>query len=261
MENKKSKLWQLFSTTFLISASTSGGYAIVGLMKDKFVKKKQWLNEDEMIDLLAIAQSSPGPIAINTSILVGYRVCGIIGAIVTMLGTTLPPLIIMSIVAGFYEQFKDKTDLIRSCGLHMQEQLPPYVEIKKGEVVPYLHDLLDNHVRCMFGDRARFMLNLQVEYPDLYKELCTPLLEKTKNHLISALEEGVSNGYVRPGFNTELLFSYLMKHVYLVASDNDHMGNHHALDDIFNHSLMLILRGILTEKGVKALDALIEVKK
>lgn len=107
MENKKSKLWQLFSTTFLISASTSGGYAIVGLMKDKFVKKKQWLNEDEMIDLLAIAQSSPGPIAINTSILVGYRVCGIIGAIVTMLGTTLPPLIIMSIVAGFYEQFKD----------------------------------------------------------------------------------------------------------------------------------------------------------
>lgn len=160
-----------------------------------------------------------------------------------------------------YEQFKDKTDLIRSCVLHMQEQLPPYVEIKKGEVVPYLHDLLDNHVRCMFGDRARFMLNLQVEYPDLYKELCTPLLEKTKNHLISALEEGVSNGYVRPGFNTELLFSYLMKHVYLVASDNDHMGNHHALDDIFNHSLMLILRGILTEKGVKALDALIEVKK
>ena len=109
MEDKKYKLWQLFYTTFLISASTSGGYAIIGIMKDKFVNKKKWITEDEMVDLLAIAQSTPGPIAINTSILVGYRICGFIGAIVTMLGTTLPPLIIMSIVAACYEQFKDIT--------------------------------------------------------------------------------------------------------------------------------------------------------
>lgn len=107
MEIKENKLWQLFSTTFLISASTSGGYAIIGIMKDKFVNKKKWISEDEMIDLLAIAQSTPGPIAINTSILVGYRICGFVGAIVTMLGTTLPPLIIMSVVAAFYQQFKD----------------------------------------------------------------------------------------------------------------------------------------------------------
>lgn len=107
MNNKTERLWQLFSTSFLISASTSGGYAIVGIMKDKFVNKKKWLSEDEMVDLLAIAQSTPGPIAINTSVLVGYRVCGFLGAIVTMLGTTLPPLIIMSIVAVFYEQFKN----------------------------------------------------------------------------------------------------------------------------------------------------------
>lgn len=107
MESKLNKLWQLFSTTFLISASTSGGYAIVGMMKDKFVNKKKWLSEDEMLDLLAIAQSTPGPIAINTSVLVGYRVCGLLGGVITMLGTTLPPLIIMSIVAMCYEQFKD----------------------------------------------------------------------------------------------------------------------------------------------------------
>ena len=74
METKTKKLWQLFSTTFLISASTSGGYAIVGLIKQRFVKEKGWIEEDEMVDLLAIAQSSPGPIAINTSILVGYNV-------------------------------------------------------------------------------------------------------------------------------------------------------------------------------------------
>lgn len=107
MKNSVKKLWGLFSTTFLISASTSGGYAIVGMMKDKFVNKKNWLNEDEMVDLLAIGQSVPGPIAINTSVLVGYRVAGLLGAIVTMLGTTLPPLIIMTIVSSCYEQFKD----------------------------------------------------------------------------------------------------------------------------------------------------------
>lgn len=107
MENRAKKLFELFYTTFLISASTSGGYAIVGIMKDKFVNKKKWISEDEMVDLLAIAQSSPGPIAINTSVLVGYRVCGLAGAIITVLGTTLPPLIIMSIVSTFYEMFKD----------------------------------------------------------------------------------------------------------------------------------------------------------
>lgn len=107
MEKNRKNLLDLFITTFLISASTSGGYAIVGLMKDKFVNKKGWLSQDEMMDLLAIAQSCPGPIAINTSVLVGYRVFGMFGAIVTVLGTTLPPLIIMTVVSIFYEQFKD----------------------------------------------------------------------------------------------------------------------------------------------------------
>lgn len=109
MEDNKNKLWDLFSTTFLISASTSGGYAIVGIMKEKFVNKKKWIEENEMIDLLAIAQSTPGPIAINTSILVGYRIAGLAGAFITLFGTVLPPLIIMSIVATCYEQFKDIT--------------------------------------------------------------------------------------------------------------------------------------------------------
>ena len=104
---KRNRLWQLFSTTFLISASTSGGYTIVSIMKDKFVNKNKWLSENEMLDLLAIAQSTPGPIAINTSVLVGYKVAGIAGALITVLGTTLPPLIIMSIVATFYNYFSD----------------------------------------------------------------------------------------------------------------------------------------------------------
>lgn len=160
-----------------------------------------------------------------------------------------------------YEQFEDKTDLIRSCVQHLQEQIPPYVRVETDEdVVSYLYDLLHNHVRVLFGERARFILNLQENYPELYEELFAPLLEKTKGELISALQEGMVSGYVRSGFDTELLFSYMMKHVYLVASDHDDMAKDHTLDELFNHSLLLPLRGLLTDKGVKALDAMMENK-
>ena len=109
--NKKERLLDLFITTFLISASTSGGYAIISMMKDKYVNKHKWLSEEEMLDLLAIAQSCPGPIAINASVLVGYKVAGVIGAIITIIATALPPLVIMSIIASFYSFFKDNATL------------------------------------------------------------------------------------------------------------------------------------------------------
>ncbi len=99
---KENRLKELFFTTFLISASTSGGYAIISMMKDKFVNKKQWIDEAEMIDLISIAQSTPGPLAINAGVLVGYKVAGMVGALTAMICTTLPPLIIMSIVANCY---------------------------------------------------------------------------------------------------------------------------------------------------------------
>lgn len=108
-KENSNKLWQLFSTTFLISASTSGGYAIISMMKDTFVSKKKWIEEQEMIDLIAIAQSTPGSLAINISVLVGYKVAGTIGAIVTILGATLPPLLIMSVVANCYQLIADNT--------------------------------------------------------------------------------------------------------------------------------------------------------
>lgn len=103
--NKTNKLWILFSSTFAISALTSGGYVIVSMMRKKFVDQLHWLEEDEMLDLTSIAQSTPGPVAVNASILVGYRISGLSGALITMLGTILPPLIIMSIVAVCYQVF------------------------------------------------------------------------------------------------------------------------------------------------------------
>lgn len=98
---------KLFTSTFYLSAFTfGGGYVIVPLMRKKFVNDLKWVEEKEMLDFTAISQSSPGPIAVNASILIGYKIAGIPGALVTVLGTILPPLIIISIISLFYAAFK-----------------------------------------------------------------------------------------------------------------------------------------------------------
>lgn len=105
---------KLFTSTFTLSAFTiGGGYVIVPLMRQKFVQKYNWLSEAEMLDITAIAQSSPGAIAVNASILVGYKLGGVPGAIVTILGTVLPPLIIISIISIFYLAFKEN-EIVRA---------------------------------------------------------------------------------------------------------------------------------------------------
>jgi chromate transporter len=100
--------FNLFITTFTLSAFTfGGGYVIVPLMKKKFVDKLKWIEEEEMLNMIAIAQSSPGAIAVNASILIGYRVAGIPGAILSLAGTVLPPLIILTVISFFYQAFKE----------------------------------------------------------------------------------------------------------------------------------------------------------
>ena len=107
MKNKET-YYQLFLSTFKLSACTfGGGFVIVPLMRKRFVEELKWIDEQEMLDLIAIAQSSPGAIAVNASILVGYHVAGILGGLVTVLGTVLPPLIIISIISLFYKAFRD----------------------------------------------------------------------------------------------------------------------------------------------------------
>lgn len=109
MEQSKAKKYiKLFLSTFKISACTfGGGFVIIPLLRRKFVEELGWIDEQEMMDLIAIAQSSPGAIAVNASILVGYRVAGIPGAMLTVLGTVLPPLIIISVISLFYKAFRD----------------------------------------------------------------------------------------------------------------------------------------------------------
>lgn len=99
--------WKLFLSTFVLSAFTfGGGYVIVPLMRKKFVEQYKWIEEEEMLDLVAISQSCPGAIAVNASVLIGYRVGGVAGALATVLGTSLPPLIILSVISYFYQAFR-----------------------------------------------------------------------------------------------------------------------------------------------------------
>ena len=87
MKQAKGKYRTLFLSTLQLSACTfGGGFVIIPLMRRKFVEQLHWIDEQEMLDLTAIAQSSPGAIAVNASILVGYHAAGISGALVTVLG-------------------------------------------------------------------------------------------------------------------------------------------------------------------------------
>ncbi len=95
---------KLFISTFLISAFTvGGGFVLIPLMKSKFVDEYGWLEEKEALDLVSIAQSAPGVMAANSSIIMGYRMGGFLGSVTALLATVLPPLITLTIISFFYD--------------------------------------------------------------------------------------------------------------------------------------------------------------
>ena len=103
---ERNVLWTLFTSMLYISAFTfGGGFVIVTFMKKKFVDELHWINEDEMLDMTALAQSAPGAIAVNAAILVGRRVAGFTGMIVSVLGTIIPPITILAVISLFYKAF------------------------------------------------------------------------------------------------------------------------------------------------------------
>lgn len=100
------KLKTLFLSTLYISAFTfGGGFVIVGFMRRKFVRELNWITEEEMLDFTALAQSCPGAVAVNAAILAGYKVCGFAGIATAVLGTILPPMVILSVISLFYTTF------------------------------------------------------------------------------------------------------------------------------------------------------------
>jgi len=108
MPTKMKKHLTLFISAFYISAVTFGsGYVIVSVIKKRFVDELKWIDEHEMINLIALAQSSPGVMTANTALLVGYKICGAAGAFLAVLGVALPPLLTIFIISVFYNAIRD----------------------------------------------------------------------------------------------------------------------------------------------------------
>ncbi|HHV79199.1 MAG TPA: chromate transporter [Firmicutes bacterium] len=101
-------LWSLFSTFFKIGATTfGGGHAMVPVIHREVVDTHGWLTNEEMIDMIAIAEVTPGPVAINTATFVGYKKAGLIGSIVATAGVVLPSFIAILIVVSFFLKIED----------------------------------------------------------------------------------------------------------------------------------------------------------
>jgi chromate transporter len=102
------KYLEMFMAFFKIGAFTiGGGYAMLPLIEKEVVERKKWIEREEYLDMIALAQSAPGPIAVNTSVFVGYKVGGALGVLATTLGSVLPSFLIILIIASFFVGIKD----------------------------------------------------------------------------------------------------------------------------------------------------------
>lgn len=105
--NKKINPIKLFTSFFLVGAFTfGGGIAMIPVIEREVVTKNKWLENDEFLDVIALAQSSPGPLAVNTSIYLGYKLASLPGAIFSALGTILPSFLIMLLVATVFTSIR-----------------------------------------------------------------------------------------------------------------------------------------------------------
>ncbi|MCI8387928.1 MAG: chromate transporter [Clostridiales bacterium] len=99
---------QLFTVFFKIGAFTfGGGYAMIPLIQKETVENKKWITDDDILEIMAIAESTPGPIAVNSATFVGYRVCGVFGALMSTIGVVLPSFIIISLISLILNQFQE----------------------------------------------------------------------------------------------------------------------------------------------------------
>lgn len=106
MKGKWRTIADLFITMFKIGLFTfGGGYAMISLLQNEFVTRKKWLEETEFLDLVAIAESTPGPIAINSSTYIGYRAAGVLGSAFATLGVCIPSFVIIYVISLFFDQF------------------------------------------------------------------------------------------------------------------------------------------------------------
>ena len=102
------RLWSLFITFFKIGAFTfGGGYAMIPLIQKEAVEKNGWVTDDDILEIIAIAESTPGPIAINSATFVGYRTCGVLGAACATFGVVLPSFLIILAISYVLQAFQE----------------------------------------------------------------------------------------------------------------------------------------------------------
>ena len=138
------ELLSLFLTTFKIGAVTfGGGYVIIPMLQREFIEKHNYIEEKDILDIVAVSQALPGVLSINACIMVGYRAGGVIGAICTTLGVVLPSIITLSIVTGFYLEFAANPYIAFALliyagldGLSRRLALPPCADVNLFEASP-----------------------------------------------------------------------------------------------------------------------------
>ena len=108
MKEKIKRLFQVFFTFFRIGAFTfGGGYAMIPLIQNEAVEKHHWVTDDDILEIIAIAESTPGPIAINSATFVGYRAAGVLGSVAATLGVVLPSFVIILLLSFVLQTFQD----------------------------------------------------------------------------------------------------------------------------------------------------------
>ena len=149
--NNEHILWNLFRTMFVLSACTfGGGFVIVSLMKKKFVEELGWLDEAEMLDITAMAQSCPCPLPINASVILGYRMKGILGSLVAVIGTSLPPLIIITAISYFYEEFRSN------------QVIATALQVMRAGVAAVIFDVVYNLASNIVKTKNKFYILLMI---------------------------------------------------------------------------------------------------
>ena len=150
-KKNREQLWIHFKSMFLLSACTfGGGFVIVSLMKKKFVEELKWLEEDEMLDITAITQSSPGPLPVNASVIIGYRMQGILGSLAAVLGTILPPMFVISLICVFYTEFRQNLYIAAA------------LQVMRAGVAAVILDVTWNLAKNVWNSHSVFYTSLMV---------------------------------------------------------------------------------------------------
>ena len=108
LKDKLKRCWVLFLTFFKIGAFTfGGGYAMIPLIQKEVVESKKWITDEDILDIFAIAESTPGPIAINSATFIGYKIAGVWGSFFATLGVVLPSFVIISVISLVLREFSE----------------------------------------------------------------------------------------------------------------------------------------------------------